>query len=213
MSTNSIEFKFNFLIRAMAASLLLSLMALAAPRLGVDDTPELPRLDGSGDVPEITVKIVRNGLGSAIGHPDELKLSSLRGKVVLLDVFASWCPHCQEHAPHIVELYNKYKERGFVVLGLATDREDKVEDVKTFARNAKANYPIGFMTTEIVAYYCDSHNQGVPQMILFGPDGKLVSRQSGWEENTGKELQQLIEAQLAKLPAREAANKPAQSGE
>src|SRR5262249_6350100 len=148
----------------------------------------------------------------AASQPDELKLSSLRGKVVLLDIFASWCPHCQEHAPHIVEIYNQYKDRGFTVLGLATDREDKIDDVKTFARNAKANYPIGLMTTEIVAYYCDSHSQGVPQMILFGPDGKLASRQTGWEENTGKDLRQSIEAQLAKLPASAAANKTGQGG-
>lgn len=207
MSTNSIEFKFNFLIRAMAASLLLSLMALAAPRLGVDDTPELPRLDGSGDVPEIMIKIVKNGLGSAIGHPDELKLSSLRGKVVLLDVFASWCPHCQEHAPHIVELYNKYKERGFVVLGLATDREDKAEDVKTFVRNAKITYMVGYLPTEVLAYYVDSRNTDVPQMILFGADGKMSKRKVGWDEDFGKELRKIIEEQLNKLQSGELGNK------
>jgi thiol-disulfide isomerase/thioredoxin len=197
----------KLLIRASVISLALSFVALATPRVGDDDTPALPMPDGSGDTPEISIKLVKGDAIQAASQPDELKLSSLRGKVVLLDIFASWCPHCQEHAPHIVELYNQYKQRGFTVLGLATDREDKAEDVKTFARNAKANYSIGFMTTEIVAYYCDSHNQGVPQMILFGPDGKLVSRQTGWEENTGKDLKQLIEAQLAKLPAREAANK------
>jgi thiol-disulfide isomerase/thioredoxin len=202
----------KILLRASVISLALSFVVLASPHMGFDDTPTLPMPDGSGDIPEIAVKLVKTDVVQAASQPDELKLSSLRGKVVLLDIFASWCPHCQEHAPHIVELYNQYKQRGFTVLGLATDRDDKAEDVKTFARNAKANFPIGFMTTEIVAYYCDSHNQGVPQMILFGPDGKLVSRQTGWEENTGKDLKQLIETQLAKLPAQDAANKAGQSG-
>lgn len=202
----------KLLIRASAICLALSLAAFATPRAGYDDTPALPMPDGSGDTPEMVIKLVKGDVIQAASMPDELKLSSLRGKVVLLDIFASWCPHCQEHAPHIVEIYNQYKQRGFTVLGLATDREDKIEDVKTFARNAKAAYPIGLVTTEIVAYYCDSHNQGVPQMILFGPDGKMASRQTGWEENTDKELRQNIEAQLAKLPAGQAANKPAPGG-
>src|SRR5262249_385586 len=151
----------------------------------------------------MVVDLLPNNIGPVVNSQKQIKLSSLRGKVVLLDVFLSSCPHCQEHAPHIVELYNQYRSRGFTVLGLATDRKkkkDDVESVKAFASLAKINYPIGFLTTEVIAYYMDSHDHGVPQMVLFGPDGKMAKRLIGWNEKVGKEMSAAIEAQLAKMP-------------
>src|SRR5215813_1419336 len=151
--TNSLKpfFTVSLLIRAFAASCVLLLSVAATPRLGIGDVPELPMPDGSGDTPEMIIDLLP---GAAAEAQNQIKLSSLRGKVVLLDVFLSTCPHCQEHAPHIVELYNKYRDRGFTVLGLATDRKEKkddVESVKAFASLAKINYPIGFLTTEVIA--------------------------------------------------------------
>src|SRR5262245_2227853 len=197
-------FKFSLMIRAIAATCALVLLSVAAtPRLGVDDIPELPMPDGSGDTPEIVVDLLPNRISPVINQQKQLKLSSLRGKVVLIDVFYSKCPHCEEHAPHIVEIHNQYRARGFTVLGLATDRKenkDDVQSVKAFASLAKIDYPIGFLTPEVVAYYMDSHDHGVPQMVLFGPDGKMAKRQIGWTEKVGKELRAAIEAQLAKMP-------------
>lgn len=197
-------FKSSLLIRALAMSCALFLFPVAAtPRLGVDDIPELPMPDGSGDTPEMVVDLLQNNIGPAINQQKQLKLSSLRGKVALIDVFLSTCPHCQEHAPHIVELYNQFRSRGFTVLGLATDRKenkDQLESTKAFVSLAKINYPVGFLTTEVIAYYMDSHDHGVPQMVLFGPDGKMVKRQIGWNEKIAKEMRAAIESQLAKMP-------------
>jgi len=191
-------FSAKLIIRAFVATCVLVFVSFAAaPRLGSSDIPELPTGDGSGDTPDMFIKMVPNP-GVAANSGDTLRLSSLRGRVVLLDMFVSWCPHCQEHAPHIVEIYNQYRQRGFTVLGLSSDRPEKIDDVKTFMRNAKINYPVGFMTTEIVAYYADGTS--VPQMILFGPDGKLAKRFSGWNEAVSKELKQAIETQIARLP-------------
>jgi peroxiredoxin len=168
----------------------------SAPRLGSSDVPELPTGDGSGDTPDMFIKLVPN----AASRADNLRLSSLRGKVVLLDMFWSQCPHCEEHAPHVVEYYNQYRQRGFTVLGLATDKQDRLDDVKNFMQKAKINYPVGFLTNEVVAYYADSKNHGVPQMILFGTDGKMVKRLIGWNNQVGQELKQAIDSQMAKLP-------------
>jgi thiol-disulfide isomerase/thioredoxin len=201
MSQNIYKSIFNsgLTIRAFVASSLLVFMSFAAvPRLGTADVPELPRGDGTGDTPDMLIKLVPNNLGSVANRADNLRLSSLRGRVVLLDLFWSQCPHCEEHAPHIVGFYNQYRQRGFTVLGLASDQQNKIDDVKTFVRKAKINYPVGFMTTEIVAYYAEGSQ--VPQMILFGPDGKMVKRITGWTDKIGQEMRQAIEAQLAKLP-------------
>ena len=178
--------------RALAVALGVVLVLVAAmPGFGRDDIPELPSPDGSGDTPEILVPMI---------DKTTTKLSSLRGRVVLLDFFWSQCAHCRDHAPHIVELYNELSKRGLVILGLATDPQDKSADVKAFMRDLKINYPVGFITNELVAYYTDSHNHGVPQMVLFGPDGKMARRLIGWDEKNGKDLREAILAQLQKLP-------------
>lgn len=190
------------------------LVMAGAPRLGSMDIPELPMADGSGDTPEMEVDLV----SLTTGKSEKLKLSSLRGKVAMIDMFWSQCPHCEEHAPHIVEIYNEYRQKGFTVLGLATDpKDDKQSDgrVKGFISKAKINYPVGYLTTEVVAYYADNRNHGVPQMVLFGPDGKMVLREIGWNENISKKVKEAIEAQLAKMPTvkpgSKASAKPAQN--
>jgi glutathione peroxidase-family protein len=195
--------RFSLLIRAFAASFVLLLTVAGTPRLGVDDIPELPMPDGSGDTPEMVIDLLPNNVGPVVNPQKQIKLSSLRGKVALIDMFYSKCPHCEHHAPHIVELYNQYRARGFTVLGLATDRPEKkddVESVKAFVSLAKINYPVGFLTTEIIAYYMDTHDHGVPQMVLFGPDGKMAIRRIGWNEKVAKEMRAAIEAQLARMP-------------
>jgi len=203
--SNSLKpfFKFSRLIRAFAASCILLLSVAAIPRSGVEDIPELPMPDGSGDTPEMIIDLLPNNVGPVVNQQKQIKLSSLRGKVVMIDVFLSTCPHCEEHAPHIVELYNQYRDRGFTVLGLATDNKedkDKLESVKAFVSLAKINYQVGFLTPEVIAYYMDNHDHGVPQMVLFGPDGKMAIRRIGWNEKVSKEMRAAIEAQLAKMP-------------
>jgi glutathione peroxidase-family protein len=196
-------FKVSLLIHAFAVSCVLLLSVAATPRLGVEDVPELPMPDGSGDTPEMIINLLPGGAGPSANQEKQLKLSTLRGKVVLIDMFRSTCSHCEEHAPHIVELYKQYRDRGFTVLGLATDNKenkDDVESVKAYASLAKIEYPVGFVTPEVVAYYVDSHDHGVPQMILFGPDGKMAIRRIGWNEKVSKEMRSAIEAQLAKMP-------------
>jgi peroxiredoxin len=173
---------------ALAAMLLL---ASAVPGLGRDDIPELPAPDGSSDTPEMVIQMV---------DKTKVKLSSLRGKVVLLNFFLSTCPHCQEQAPHLAELYAQYRQRGLAVVGLASDPPTNGESVRAFVRNQKVTYPVGFITTELVAYYTDSHNHSVPQMVLFGPDGKMARRLIGWDEKNDKELRAAIQAQLQRLP-------------
>ena len=191
----------KLLMRALALVLTFAFVVFAAPRLGQEDMPELPMPDGSGEVPEMIVPMITNP-AVGVGQPSKLKLSSLRGKVVMLDMFWSQCPHCRDHAPHIVEIYNQYKARGFTILGLATDKSDNqgVNNVRKFLADTKINYPTAFVTTEVVAYYADPRNHSVPQIVLFGADGKMVKRWIGWTDEIGKEVRATIEGQLGKAP-------------
>ncbi len=175
----------------------LALLAIVAVPAKAQD---LPKADGSGDTPDMLVELY-----SPTGAAKNVKLSSLRGKVVLMDIFWSRCPHCEEHAPQIVQLYNQYRQRGFTIIGLATDRKDSKDDLnslKGFLERTKINYPIGFLTGEIRFNYADPKDAGVPQIIVFGADGKMVLREVGWTPAQADKVKKTIEAQLAKAPAR-----------
>lgn len=207
-------FNLRVAARASAAIGVLLLSLLAGSRHGVVAAQELPKPNGGGDVPDMMIDLAPIKLGPVAKPQNRVLLSSLRGRVVLLDIFWSKCPHCEAHAPHIIELYNQYRQRGFTVLGLATDRQDKKEDVeslKAFVAKTKINYPVGFLTNEVLANYADSNDHGVPQMVLFGPDGRMVKRLIGWDDKKGKEMRQAIEAQLAKLSTAKPGTKPAQA--
>ena len=188
--------------RRLPVLVFISILSIAllignAVALGRDDVPELPSPDGSGDTPEMVISMIYNAPATG---PGKIKLSSLKGKVVMIDMFWSQCPHCKDHAPHMTEIYNQFKDRGFTVIGLATDRPEKVNDVRAFMKETRVTYPVGFITNEVIAYFADSHNRSVPQMILFGPDGKMVKRWIGWTEEIGKEVRGKVQEQLVRLP-------------
>ncbi len=198
----------NKRIKTIFNSVLLSvsfalIVVAAAPSAGFAELQDLPKADGSGDAPDMLVDLFSRT--PAAKTPKFIKMSSLRGKVTLVDIFWSRCPHCEEHAPHIVEFYNQYKQRGFTVLGLATDRKDNPDDVnslKSFLDRTKINYPVGFLTSEIRMNYADPKEAGVPQMVLFGADGKMILREIGWSPVQGEKVKKAIEAHLAKTATR-----------
>ena len=194
----------GILLNALLLSFSFALIVVAAaPRVGFAEMQDLPKADGSGDAPDMLVDLFSTTPKAKT--PKFMKMSSLRGKVALVDLFWSRCHHCEEHAPHIVELYNQYRQRGVAVLGLATDRKDSPSDVdslKGFLERTKITYPVGFLTGEIRAYYADPKDAGVPQMILFGADGKMILREIGWTPAQHEKIKKAIDAQLAKPAAR-----------
>ena len=67
-------------------------------------------------------------------------LSDTKGKVVLLDFWATWCPPCRKEIPAFIELYNTYRSRGLVVIGVSMD--ESARDVKRFSKQLKMSYPV-----------------------------------------------------------------------
>ena len=122
----------------------------------------------------------------------EVRLSQYKGKVVLVNFWATWCKPCRVEIPTLNALYRDYKDQGFVVLGVSVDSE--VAAVKPFARVMKMNYPV-----LIGAGHEDLGNAfgpflGFPTSVLVKRDGAIclehvgtVSR-SQLEERIGKLL-------------------------
>ena len=95
-----------------------------------------------------------------------------KGKYVLVDFWASWCGPCRAEIPNLINVYNKYKGDKFEVLGVAT--WDKPEDTKKAIAEMGIPYP-QIMNAQKAG--SDAYGiSGIPQIILFGPDGKIVKR-------------------------------------
>jgi thiol-disulfide isomerase/thioredoxin len=104
---------------------------------------------------------------------DAVMLSDYAGKVVLINVWATWCPPCRVEIPDIAELYDEYKGNGFVVLGISLDEIDEeftVDDLAAASAELGVNYPV-LLGTESVAEAYISKAGGIPETYIVGPDG------------------------------------------
>src|SRR6478609_10902340 len=76
-----------------------------------------------------------------------IRLSDYRGKVVLVNFWATWCPPCRKEIPDLIELQREYRSRGLQVIGV-TYPPQKIADVRRFVRKAMVNYPVALGTKE-----------------------------------------------------------------
>ena len=104
-----------------------------------------------------------------------LRLSDFRGKVILLDFWASWCAPCRDEIPHLVEWQAKYGSSGLQVIGISMD--DDPAAAQKFAREFKMNYPVVAGSAELADRY--GGILGLPANIVIGRDGKIVSKHLG----------------------------------
>jgi peroxiredoxin len=105
----------------------------------------------------------------------QLHLSEYRGKLVLLDFWATWCDPCREEIPHFVELQNKYRDQGLQIVGISMD--DGPEPVRDFYQSFKMNYPVVMGNATTGELY--GGVLGLPIAFLIGRDGRIYSKHIG----------------------------------
>ncbi len=127
-----------------------------------------------------------------------VRLEDYKGKVVVLDMWATWCPPCRAEIPHLVDIQREYGGRVEVV-GLTTeDPATTTEKVKAFAEQFEINYKVGFAAPE--------HKQlvvmgggTIPQTFVISPEGRVVQHFPGFHPTkTIPAMRQAIEQALAK---------------
>jgi thiol-disulfide isomerase/thioredoxin len=124
------------------------------------------------------------------------KLSDYKGKVVLLDFYATWCEPCRAETPHLVQLQKQYAEQGLQVIGLNVGGEDDREEVPNYKKEFGIQYPLAFPDDELADAYLED-NQNIPQSFVFDRSGTLVKRFIGYSNSSGVELERVVKAAVS----------------
>jgi len=145
------------------------------------------------DVGQKAPECVLNGLSD--GQSYDAK--ALRGKVVYIDFWASWCGPCAKSFPFLAELSGDLKDKGLEVIGVNLD--ENLEDAKTFV----SQFPVNFMLAKDSTEQCASAYdvKAMPSSYLIGRDGIVRHVHMGFRSDESAELRKTVEALLAEKPA------------
>ncbi|MGI8469702.1 MAG: TlpA disulfide reductase family protein [Pyrinomonadaceae bacterium] len=154
---------------------------------------------GSSDFPAVSPEIMQAAMTTADGK--DFKLEDYKGKVVLVNLWGIWCPPCRAEMPTLVTLQNKYKEKGFEVIGLNVGDENAEkelpENIKSFGEKMKLNYTLAQSDYETFDNLLKlSGYGGVPQSFLIDREGRLNGVFTGFGPATPAKLDESVEKVL-----------------
>lgn len=160
----------RYVAQGVAIGLVALLFVLLAWSLLHDKGGDLAKRANRGDrpaAPDFTLeRLDRSGV---------LQLSSLRGKAVVLNVWASWCGPCKEEAPYLEQVWEQNRQRGLVVVGL--DAKDFRADARRFARRYELSFPLVY---DGPGSTIDGYGvTGFPETFVIDREGKVVAAFAG----------------------------------
>lgn len=127
-----------------------------------------------GDAPDFRARVIANA-DALEGGPEVLALSSLQGRTVVLDFWATWCGPCQVEAPIVNAIAERYKARGLAVVGVNTSDEE--ESALRFVRQKSLGFPIVYdQGNRIAREYGVS---SLPTLVVVSKTGKIVAVRRG----------------------------------
>jgi thiol-disulfide isomerase/thioredoxin len=158
-----------------------------APANTTDAPPEKKKINYPPAPSAIMTADIKNLDGTTF------KLQDKKGKVVLINLWATWCGPCVAEMPHIVEMQDKFKDKGFEVIGLDSDGEPK-DDIEAFAAKQKLNYQLGWADEALVGEFIKvSRLQGIPQSLLINREGQLTGVFTGGGAKTVDKMKETVE--------------------
>ena len=150
--------------------------------------------------PETAKKSDYPPLASAVSQADmknldgsTSKVADRKGKVVLLNMWATWCGPCRGEMPTLVKMQDEHRDKGFEIIGLNTDDGDTKEMVEEFAKELKLNYTLVWADIAMQnALLKISNFNGIPQSFIVDRDGNLRGVFRGGGKAELKKMEELV---------------------
>jgi peroxiredoxin len=141
--------------------------------------------------PAVSVAPLKDVNGSSF------KLADFFGKVMVVNLWATWCGPCRREIPELVKLHKEFHSRGVEMIGLSTEDPDASADkVRKFIQDFQIDYRIGWAPVEVGAPLMQGH-QAIPQILVISRDGRILKHFRGFSPaNTSAELKQALEDAL-----------------
>jgi thiol-disulfide isomerase/thioredoxin len=136
-----------------------------------------------------------NNMGWTRSDGKHSLFSEYKGKVLVLDFYATWCTPCRKSIPHFIGLQEKYGDQGLQVIGLNVGGPSDQEKVPDFARELNIQYPLAIPDEELVTFLL-SDIDAIPQTFIFDRAGLLVDRLIGFGPGSGEKIDAAVETAL-----------------
>jgi len=146
--------------------------------------------------PPVPPVVLETEMRAASGSP--IKLSDYSGKVLLVNLWATWCGPCRLETPELVKLHKEYQARGVEMVGLSTENPDaSAQRVVDFVKAFNVDYHVGWATPE-VALTLMQGRESIPQSFIITREGRILKRFIGFSPSTTPpQLRQALEDALA----------------
>ncbi len=162
-----------------------------------EPTPVLSEPPGTTfPMPPVSSEGATVNMSWTLADGKRVSLREERGKVVVLDMYATWCEPCRLSIPHLITLHERYKDRGLSLVGLNVGGPDDRVKVADFAAEFHISYPLGFPDKSLTDLLLSDDNS-IPQTFVFSREGRLVKRYIGYDQSMPRQLEDLISAELA----------------
>ena len=128
-----------------------------------------------------------------------VQASDYKGKVLVLDFWATYCPPCREEVPHLVALQKRYGAQGLNVVGLNVGGDEDRPKVPAFVREFGIQYPLGY-PDEAMSSIVFANDDRIPQTYVFDRNGRLIKRFIGFDNEAADGLETAVQSALATKP-------------
>ena len=166
-----------------------------APGVATNRGVPPPRTAAPPPVTMLPASVTEAELRALTGAP--IKLSNYAGKVLLVNLWATWCGPCRQETPELVKLNKEFRSQGLEVIGLSTENPDEsAEQVREFVQNYKVDYRVGWSGSQVAVALMQGRD-AIPQSFVISRSGRIVKRFVGFNASaTPDQIREAIQEAL-----------------
>jgi len=168
------------------------LAAIGVSSCNSNDPPSKPAATRANTLPRQVLEAENRAVSGA-----PIKLGNYSGKVMLVNLWATWCGPCRMETPELVRLHKEFQSRGVEMIGLSTENPDaSAKSVSEFISEYNVDYQIGWAKIEVAQILMQGRTS-IPQSFIIARDGRVVRRFIGFNpETTPTQLKEALEQAL-----------------